>query len=315
MAISERNQGSRMGIGKKPQENGEFHRAVDSVLLTDPVVKEWSGAPIILSPYPGGRVVNEVQTYTYKPGVRMYIEGEEVIDSCQYPYWVKAVRAGIEKVQLKTGENLKVTEAGLGLFMCANRIIIEGLAEFHKTGRKIHYRGIELSEDVYERALAWKKNWLEAFSLQSNEGLDPEPNIEISLYQGEATEVAEDLSAKGKLANLIFADTYPIKKDTKGINDLLLLPGLAKHAVSDNAVFVFFSFTKETVGHSTGEVAEMQRMLLDEAFEAYNISTEMVPVSPPPDYKFLKKDDGTMVTSLPLTVVSQIKVRDEYKRK
>ncbi|MCL4354172.1 hypothetical protein M1349_01735 [Patescibacteria group bacterium] len=291
----------------------EFRRPADSILYTDPIVREWSKAPVILEPYKGGTVLNGDQVYTYKPGVRLLIEGKEVIDSCQYPYWIRAVRAGLEKVQLKTGETLKVTEAGLGEYMCANRILIESLAEFHKSGRRTHYRGIDLSEEVYKRGVEWKENWLKSFELQSNYGLDLEPSVRISLYMGEASEVAEDLAAKGKRANIIFADTYPIKPIAKGVNDLLLLPGLSRHIVPENGVFVFFSYTKETEGYSAGEVSDMQRTLLDQCFESYNISAEKIPVFPPPDYDFFKRDDGTMVTSLPLVVVSQIRVREAYR--
>lgn len=292
--------------------DGEFHRPKDSVLYKDPLVKAWSESPVTIVKYSGGTFDNGDQIYSYKPGLRMIIEGKEVIDSSQYPYWVRAVRAGMEKVQLKRGEILKVTEAGLGLLMCANRIMNEALADFIREGKRAHYRGIELNKGVYDKALEWKEGWIDSFRKQSNGGLDVEPGIKITLYQGEAAEVAEDLGKRGRVANLIFADTFPIRDDAKGVNDLLLLPGLTKH-MSPDAVLVFFSYTREADGYSTSQVEARQRELLDEAFDVYDISTEWVPVFPPPDYDFLKRADNTMITSLPLIVVSQIKVKDKYR--
>lgn len=146
---------------------------------------------------------------------------------------------------------------------------------------KGEYVGVELNKEVFDFAQTWKNEVEAGFQSYS----PAEPDIKISIRQGDgrvvAQQLAEERKSRGKF-DIIISDTYPIKQDEKGINDLKNLDVLTT-CLSSRGVFAFFPFFPESddPNHFTHE----QRRLIAPYFQI--VRTSDANINPPKKYKYL----------------------------
>lgn len=276
----------------------------------DTLVEEWENAPALFFPYEGGPVYQPDGSlnYRYDSGTRLYIAGQEVMDSCETPWSIATVNAVFQYID--NDEYPTVFEAGAGQNITANRI----MQQLEGRGRG-EYHVVELNKTVYEKTLEWKESWERHFRDQRDWARGTEPNIRIYVYHGEAGEVTADLAEKRKRFKLIISDTYPLRPEEKGVNDLKHLDTFSRILMRDG-VFAFYPYTPGNEVGSVGKMMGTQYEILNHYFSSIDQRDSSDPrlspnmrsmfINPPPDYSYLQGENGP-IRILPVVIASGLK--------
>ncbi len=303
------------------------------------LVEQWRRAPAIVDPpydkppYPPDRVeLPEGVSYGYREGRRLIIVpgGERVLDNeghpildkegritvkggnrklvmdtCEYPWADKTVNLAFDTmVHTYREEPVRVLELGFGLGITANRVIEQ------LEGRRLKgvYIGVELNEDVYNLALAWKKRKKDEFKAKEKEMPGSKPDIDIEIKLGDAGFIAREILAElsdnaPKKFDIIISDTFPLRPQDAGINDLKHLQVLKK-LLAPGGVFTFYPYTPGMQAPKKegleGIVTGKQLSLINSHFVT-PLPGRRAEVFPPRGYKYLWRG-GRPVRFLPVIV-------------
>lgn len=292
-------------IGMGYEEDPKYwnlHRDLKRLVDTEERVAEWVFAPAKLKRYSGGITPKPDGTpdYHYKPGKRLMVRGEQVIDTCEAPWAQKTIDLTFKYAEGYNheleGMPINVLEFGFGLGMTGNYVV----SKLHGRGPGGEYRVVELNYDVYQNAVKWKRNRDEKLKDEREQGQEP-PSVKIVTYHNEASLLTKYLVGRGKKFDIIISDTYPLSNEEKGINDLVNLP-LIMHLLSKEGVFAFFPYVGGLSKEKQQEIYATQSRLLSPHFRKFN--QDDVRVNPPPSYDYLKTSDRIMVRTLPIIICS-----------
>lgn len=231
--------------------------------------------------------------YFYPRGDRLEIifqgRREQVMDSCEIPWCIATVNE-LTKDLHELSRKPKFLVRGFGLGIDSTLLVkrMSGLG-----GGEIDI--IELNDQVADYAQDWKSKQERALILQSRQLLRPKPDVTIRVYRGDAGEVTAQFVGEKRKYDGILSDTYPFTEEEQGINDLLDLENLNQLLVSKGRLGFFAHFPG-----STGGVYGKQGDLLFQ--HGFKYTVDYVSVRPPPDYRYLHKEDGTPVRTLPVVV-------------
>lgn len=253
-------------------------------------VERWRNAETQVIRYPGGTY----QNYKYRPGWRLLIDKNEVMDTCETPWSKATVNEAFNLVheQKRTGPYI-VFERGYGLGIAARQT----LRHLNLHGGR--YDVVELNRNVVRMTKDWAKREGESHrSLWALLGAS-EPKVEIRVYEGDAVAATQKRAQKiaegrDQPADIIISDTYPLDPQEQGINDLKDLETLKK-CLSPHGVFAFYAYFPG----SEGGIVRTQRDIIAEHFSDYRYFE--VPVNPPPSYRYLQSPAGP-VRSLPVVI-------------
>lgn len=227
--------------------------------------------------------------------------GQEVMDSCQWPWAESTVDDAfavlLRPFPLASKTNVQILERGFGMGLVASRI----MQKLGIVGGE--YTCIELNEQIAQYAdTTWRNEQDQrtrdrTLSIMGGDNLDV-PYIPINIVRGDAFEETVRLAEAGKKFDIIVSDTYPLSEEEKSVNDLLDIEQLIR-CLRPEGIFVFFGFH---TGSNGGELNYKQTNLISKRFRA--ISTRMVKVAPPPDYKYFNPPSGP-VRELPVILCAQ----------
>ncbi len=266
------------------------------------LVEQWRNAPYEVLHYPAGKITDSQGNvlYEYQEGRRLMMLGQEVMDSCQWPWTESTVDDAFTVLRrpfpLASKTNVQILERGFGMGLVASRI----MQRLGIVGGE--YTCIELNEQIAQYAdTIWRdeQNRItrdRTLSIMGGDNLNV-PYIPINIVRGDAFEETEKLVAAGRKFDIIVSDTYPLSDEEKSVNDLLDIEQLIK-CLAPEGIFVFFGFHTG----SDGGLNYKQTNLISKRFNA--ISSKMVQVAPPPDYKYFNPPSGP-VRELPVILCAQ----------
>lgn len=269
----------------RPNGDGHEHR------FEDPAVETWAAEPSKIIAYEKGETeLPDGSSYSWKAGRRLVIAGKQVMDTCEYPWAEETINRSFSRVG-NVSSPVRVLEFGFGMGITAERAIQQLVGKGEG-----EYQIVELNRDVYKYAQEiWKKRWMETFKGSKEITPESDPKIKINVRFGEAGEEARKLLERGEKFRIIISDTYPIKTEEQGINDLLHIDVMKKLLAKDG-VFAFFPYVP---GARQGELTARQHKLIAPHFKDINLSN--AEVTPPPSYSYLFRKSGP-VRSLPVAI-------------
>ena len=249
------------------------------------LVLEWEKAPEKVIDYEEGTSIDkDGKVYNYPSGHRLLIGdpakgGEkQVMDTCETPWAFATVDKAFEGFPQSSGQ-LEILERGFGMGITARRVIQNLIT------RGGEYTGIELNKENANFAKKWIGKQKSALANMASGLPGTKPDINISIIEGDSYEETAKLAETDRKFDIIISDTYPLNEEEEGINDLKDLNTL-KRCLKPNGVFAFFAFFP---GTSDG-VAKKQKDIIAEHFKDYSVSS--VEVNPPPEYKYLRDENG-----------------------
>lgn len=233
----------------------------------NPYEVEWEKAGIETPPYKAGKVIlGNGHEYSWRGGQTLLIQGKEIMATCEYPWSAAAVNLAFRQIRHSDPhEPVSVLELGFGLNLAANRVV----DKFSGGDRRGKYVGVELNQQVYERAKAWKERKKNGFKEKEKEIPGSAPKVDLELIQGEAGKVMEEqLIPKGEKFNIIISDTYPIDPKDEGVNDLRYLRSVVQ-LLAPGGVFIWYPYSPdaEEIVQEGDNFTKTQRRLLDPYFE------------------------------------------------
>ena len=167
------------------------------------LVERWRNAPYEILRYPAGKITDPQGNvlYEYQEGERLMILGQEVMDSCQWPWAKTTVDDAFAVLKrpfpLDDKKNARVLERGFGMGLIASRIIQ------HLESIGGEYTCIELNEQIAQYAdTTWRDEQDQrardrVLSIMGGEHLKV-PYIPINIIRGDAFEETEKLLAASK---------------------------------------------------------------------------------------------------------------------
>lgn len=256
----------------------------------DPAVEAWANASEKPITYPKGEgVYVDGTSYNYPPGKILMIKGEQAMATCESPWSQETARKVFETFE-ERDVPIRVLEFGWGMGITAEAL----LQQLSERG-KGEYHGVELNRGVYSYANnVWRPRWVE----HNKTAPEPEPKVRISLTLGEASQEAKRLAERGEKYRIIISDTYPIKEEERGINDLLFLDDIAKLLTKDG-VFAFYPYFPAA---KPGQLTAEQTKLLERHFKAINVDRGPE-VKPSKEYMYLQTEEGA-VRWLPIAIAA-----------
>ncbi|MCL5439188.1 MAG: hypothetical protein M1268_04370 [Patescibacteria group bacterium] len=263
-------------------------------------IEVWRNAKAEYISYPKGRFYYGDGTfYDYDAGTRLIIMGNQVMDTCETPWCSDTVSLAFDQLIRDRKAPVRVLELGFGIGITGNRVIQKLVGR----GRG-EYRVVELNKDVYERSEKWKERWEKSFTGTSHEVPGTKPIIKIVLYNGEAGEVAKSLAERRKKFDIIISDTFPLRPEDRGINDLLYLPTLSEMLLPDG-IFAFYPNVPGAEIGSEGQMIAQQYELLNPYFDEIMLRKSRLKTAP--DYKYLWGKSGPL-TMIPVAICKGLKV-------
>ncbi|HKC14599.1 MAG TPA: hypothetical protein VKC89_01380 [Patescibacteria group bacterium] len=267
------------------------------------LVEQWKQAKAYREPYEAGEaVLSNGVSYPFREGKRLTILGKQVMDTSEYPWASETINVAFrEMVHPNSSQPVKVLEMGFGLGITANRIIEQ------LEGRRIkgEYRVVELNHQIYLDALEWKKRKEAEFDQKDREMAGSKPDIKIEIVGGEAGQEARRLlreigSSENQKFDIIISDTFPLRPEDQGINDIKDLPILVK-LLTSGGVFAFYPYVPGSISQADAQdgLTTKQRTIVKPYFD--HIVSSSAIIYPPPEYKYLFRKSGP-VRSLPVAV-------------
>ncbi len=295
MTESGRTIGAENGNGKGKDELSERF-----------LIEQWRKAPADIEPYGAGKVdLPNGVSYEYREGKRLTILGKQVMDTCEYPWASETVNFAFDQLtHPNSSQPVRVLEMGFGLGITANRVI----EQLKGRGLKGEYKVVELNHQVYLSALAWKKRKEDEFEEDDRIQPGSRPNIQIEVIEGEANQEARRLlreigSSENQKFDIIISDTFPLREEDQGINDIKDVPTVVR-LLHSGGVFAFYPYVPTTVSKADTEdgLTSKQRSLVGPYFDHISSRyTREQPINPPKEYKYLFRKSGA-VRSLPVAV-------------
>lgn len=265
-------------------------------------VERWAREPAMIAPYQGGVYEPPAgEPYSYPQGRNLIIAGNTVMGTCEGAWASKTVEMAFAQPRihfLPENYKIKVLESGAGLNMTGDAFIQRFRAR--RAGGEYHV--IELNHDVAESTRRWRAAKLNQLrNARMMYGADPD--IDIIIHEGEATEVTRKLIEEdGMKFNIILSDTFPLTEEQKGVNDLQDLATIKKGLYkNEEGIFAFYpyfpGFEQE---RGDGFLTARQAAIMREYFPFRR--TDVAGVNPPPSYTYLFDSEGVPTRRLPVVI-------------
>ncbi|MBI1982494.1 MAG: hypothetical protein HYY87_03360 [Candidatus Levybacteria bacterium] len=265
------------------------------------LLEKWEKAPIRILRYPSGMHPNPPKDpYRYKKGVRLFVNGLQVMDTCETPWCEATVSEAFKAIREQKREGPYIVfERGFGLGITARQIV----KHLDLLGGR--YDVVELNASIAKRARVFADTQTQAWRAIKGDLPAESHSASIKVYEGDAIlatrKRAQKISeGREEPADIIISDTYPLSTDEQGINDLLDL-GTLKHCLSPHGIFTFYPYFPG----STGGIIKAQRDLIAKHFRDYRYLE--VQVNPSPQYRYLHTGD-VPVRTLPVVICRYPKI-------